>query len=194
MILDGLLTTCDSDGRPHLAAMGATVDDSGAGVGDTLQLRPFQGSATLENLRRTGQAVFHITDDAEQLARAAIGKLEPLPELRRAEAIDGFIVAGACRWFALRVTELNDLSPRVRVQMQVVDRGRLRDFFGFNRAKHAVVETAILATRLHLLPEDEIRRRLGGLRPLVEKTAGCRERVAMERLERYIEQWLARKT
>ena len=194
MILEGLLTTCDSDGRPHLAPMGATVDDSGAGVGDTLQLRPFQGSATLENLRRTGQAVFHITDDAEQLACAAIHCLDRLPELWRAEAVDGFIVADACRWFALRVEELDDSPPRARARMQVVDRGRIRDFFGFNRAKHAVVETAILATRLHLLPEDEIRRRLGELRPLVEKTAGCRERVAMERLEKYIEQWLARKT
>ena len=33
----------------------------------------------------------------------------------------------------------------------VVDSGRLRDFFGFNRAKHAVIEAAILATRIDFL-------------------------------------------
>ena len=38
-----------------------------------------------------------------------------------------------------------------------------REFFGFNRAKHAVLEAAILATRVELLPADEILSELHGV-------------------------------
>jgi hypothetical protein len=62
----------------------------------------------------------------------------------------------------------------------------LRDFFGFNRAKHAVLEAAILATRLHLLPLRDVESQLAALRVLVEKTAGPREREAFELIVRYV--------
>ena len=39
---------------------------------------------------------------------------------------------------------------------ETVAEGRRRDFFGLNRAKHAVVEAAILATRVPLLPLEAI--------------------------------------
>ena len=50
--------------------------------------------------------------------------------------------------------------------------GRHRDFFGFNRAKHAVVEAAILATRTDFLPLAEIEAEYRKLAVLVDKTGG----------------------
>ena len=70
---------------------------------------------------------------------------------------------------------------------RIVHAGTLRDFFGFNRAKHAVVEAAILATRVHLLPREEIQAELSRLRIPVEKTAGPREREAFALLEHHIQ-------
>jgi hypothetical protein len=61
-----------------------------------------------------------------------------------------------------------------------------RPFVGLNRAKHAVVEAAILVTRVHLLGAEEIRRQMAALQPLVEKTGGSRERAAWEAIERYV--------
>lgn len=72
------------------------------------------------------------------------------------------------------------------MEARVVHSGRLRDFFGFNRAKHAVLEGAILATRTHLLPADEIRHEFDRLRVIVQKTAGAGEREAFELLENYV--------
>ncbi|MAR13923.1 MAG: hypothetical protein CL681_28610, partial [Blastopirellula sp.] len=72
-----------------------------------------------------------------------------------------------------------------------VEQGRGRDFFGFNRAKHAVLEAAIFATRVDFLPEREIRAEWERLQIIVDKTAGDQERRAFEFLTQFIEDALA---
>ena len=67
---------------------------------------------------------------------------------------------------------------------------RIRDFFGFNRAKHAVVEAAILATRIQILKPEEIRKELTRLESPLNKTAGEQERRAFDFLRSYIEEAL----
>src|SRR5262249_2639665 len=153
------------DGTTNVAPMGPIVD---AGM-TRLTLRPFQTSTTYANLKRTGVGVLHVTDDVLLLARAAIGRLATVPRMFRPMVIDGDVLADACRWYEFRVTSLDDSAERTRIEADVVHVGRLRDFFGFNRAKHAVLEAAILATRLHLLPPGDVQRQLDALRSPVEK-------------------------
>ena len=62
--------------------MGPLVDEDMT----RLVLRPYQTSRTYQNLKRTGQGVFHVTDDVELLAHAAVNRLEPLPALIPAAA------------------------------------------------------------------------------------------------------------
>ena len=174
MLVEGIVTTLNADGTPHIAPMGPIVDADF----NRLLLRPFRTSVTYQNLKRTGQGVLHVTDDVELFARAAVGRLEKLPPLRPAEAVDGVILADACRWYAFRVESLDDRAERTQIVARVVDRGRQRDFFGFNRAKHAVVEAAILATRIGLLDADHIRGEFARLSVLVEKTGGQQEQRA----------------
>jgi len=182
LILEGLVTTVTADGSPHLSPMGPEVD---AAI-NRLVLKPYQTSITYQNLKRTGEGVFHVTDDVELIAHAAVGQLEPLPALEPAGAVRGFIVRDACRWFAFRVRSLDDSQPRTRIDCEVVDRRRLRDFFGFNRGKHAVLEAAILATRVDLLPAAEIRAQLDRLRVWVDKTGGAAEHRAFAFLEAFV--------
>jgi hypothetical protein len=186
MILEGILTTLNADGRPNIAPMGATVDEPGREPLARIILRPFLTTVSYANLRRTGQAVFHVTDDVHLLARAAVGPVDPLPEMRPAEAVEGRILTDACRWYALRVRRRDDSPPRAEIETEVVEAGRIRDFFGFNRAKAAVVEAAILATRVHLLPAEVILAELARLAVLVEKTGGRAERAAFALLEDYV--------
>ncbi len=187
-LLEGVVTTLDVGGAPHIAPMGPIVDEKF----DWLLLRPFRSSVTYQNLKRTGQGVLHVTDDVELLARAAVARLEQTPPLLPAAAIEGVILADACRWYAFRVESLDDRDERTKIVGRVVDRGRLRDFFGFNRAKHAVVEAAILATRVHLLDASHIRAELARLAVFVEKTGGRQERRAFEFLQRFVDDELAR--
>jgi hypothetical protein len=85
------------------------------------------------------------------------------------------------------VTAIDPTPPRSRIDTRVVHRGVKREFIGFNRARHAILEAAILATRTHLLPPDQIRAEYARLQVIVDKTAGPREQEAMELLTRYVE-------
>jgi hypothetical protein len=129
-----------------------------------------------------------VTDDVLLLARAALGALDPPPELRPAGQVRGWVLADACRYYEFRVVSLDERDERVRFEMEVVHAGRLRDFFGFNRAKHAVLEAAILATRTAFLPVDEIESEYRKLAAVVEKTGGPQERVAFAFLQQRIRQ------
>jgi len=182
MILEGIVTTINADGSVNISPMGPIVDEALT----RLELRPFQTSTTFQNLRRTRQGVFHVTDDVELLARAAVSQLETPPRMIRCTRVDGWILADACRWHAFEIRELDESTERARLVGEVVDMGRARDFFGFNRGKHAVVEAAILATRVHFLPRDEILADFARLNVLVEKTGGAAERRAFDFLESYV--------
>ncbi|MCU0879745.1 MAG: DUF447 family protein [Pirellulaceae bacterium] len=186
LILEGILTTLREDGSVNVAPMGPRVDRACS----QLVLRPFRTSTTYQNLKRHGEGVFHVTDDVLLLAQGAIGQLHEMPPMFPATAVRGMILADACRWLAFRVTELDDTQERTTIRCEVVDRGRLRDFFGFNRAKHAALEAAILATRVEILPAAAIREQLAALVPLVDKTAGQQERQAFQILKDYIDQQL----
>ena len=183
MILEGIVTTVCVDGSVNIAPMGPLVDASLR----QLILRPFQTSTTYQNLKRTGQGVFHVTDDVWLLAQAAVGKPNPLPALVPAEAVEGYILADACRWHAFRVRELDDRQPRTNIAVDVIESGRLREFFGFNRGKHAVLEAAILATRVGILPAEQIRTEMTRLAVLVEKTGGDQEHRAFDFLREHIQ-------
>lgn len=180
MILEGLVTTLDESGRLNVAPMGPIVDESM----DRLILRPFRTSQTYRNLKARPEGVFHVTDDVLMLARAAIGRLDDSPETFPAEKVAGRVIASACRWYEFTIDHFDDAAERTTLAATVVHRGRLRDFFGFHRARHAVLEAAILATRLHLLEKEEITAEFARLKIPVEKTAGPREREAFELLER----------
>jgi len=78
---------------------------------------------------------------------------------------------------------------RPRFHCKMVFEAAHAPFKGFNRAQAAVIEAAILASRLHMLPREKIERELGYLQIAVEKTAGPREheawRLLVEKIEDY---------
>lgn len=181
-ILEGLVTTLSSAGAVNVAPMGPIVDDGMR----RLILRPFHTAQTYRNLKQLGVGVLHVTDDVELLARAALGRLEPPPPLAPATVVKGFVLADCCQFFEFRVETIDESGERTRIEAAVVHRGHVRDFFGLNRAKHAVVEAAILATRVHLIPAAEIDESLDRLAPLVEKTGAAAEHRAFALIRDHI--------
>ncbi|MGY8769595.1 MAG: DUF447 domain-containing protein, partial [Pirellulales bacterium] len=175
------------DGSVNVAPMGPIVDTQL----HHFHLRPFKTSQTYKNIARGSSLVFHVTDQVETLAKAAIGKLDTTPELLDSPEISGHILADCCRWYLLEIEEFTENDQKASIYANVQQSGRIRDFIGFNRAKHAVIEAAILATRIHLLPAADIRQSFSQLRPLIEKTGDDAEHRAFEMLQRYIEENLA---
>jgi hypothetical protein len=184
MILEGIVTTISPAGTLNIAPMGPTVDERM----ERIVLRPFKTAATYRNLKIHGEGVLHVTDDVLLLAKAALGPVEPLPDVERATAILGYVLTDACRYYEFTVSRIDDREERVTIEADVVHTGRRRDFFGFNRAKHAVLEAAILATRTDFLRLEDIVVEFGKLGVIVQKTGGPQERAAFAFLDNHLRQ------
>jgi hypothetical protein len=181
LLIEGLVSTLDATGRPNLAPMGPRVQIDGS----RLVLRPFKTSTTYHNLVHTPEGVFHIIDDALLLARTAIGLPVDAPT-RPAELVRGVVITSACRFLEFRITRIDDSSERATFEAEVLAAVTLRDFLGWNRAKHAVLELAILATRAHFLPVAELESEFRRHWSAIEKTGGDDERAAYDCLNDFV--------
>jgi hypothetical protein len=178
MIVETIVTTVSPDGTINCAPMGVEWGDA------AIVLKPFLETATYRNLVATRAAVVNLTDDVRVFARAAVSNPE-YPTVK-AERVRGVVLAECCSWREVEVHTIDSTPPRSRIAAGVVHRGVRREFIGFNRARHAVLETAIYATRLHLLPRDLIESELTRLQVIVDKTAGDAEREAMTILTNHV--------
>ncbi len=179
MIIETIVTSRDSAGAINFAPMGVEWSE------DIIVLKPFLETSTFRNVSATRAAVVNLTDDAMLFAQGAISS--PQFPWVPATIVDGAVLLAACSWRELEVVTIDDTPPRSRIEARVVHRGVNREFLGFNRARHAVLEAAILATRTHLLPGEQIRDEYARLQVIVEKTAGPREHEAMALLTAYVQ-------
>jgi uncharacterized protein len=181
-LIETVVTTTGSDGVVNCAAMGVRWGE------EELVFWPFDSTRTLRNLRRHGEAVVHLTDDALLFVQAALGR--PRPALRPASAIDGSVIVEANAWREVLVTEIAPAEgelPRSRVRARILARGTgTQQPLGLCRARHAAVEASILASRLRWLGAAHVSAELDRLQELVDKTAGPRERAAMDYVRRYV--------
>lgn len=190
MIIEGLLTTSRPDGTPHVAPMGPVVTPDL----ERWTLRPFQSSTTFDLLRAHPQCVFHVVDDVVPVVQAALGQPTDLtfeelsPKSPQDPAV--WLIRSACHWFHLQVTDWDVSQPRSEATAKVLTQGVNRPFWGWNRAKHAVLEATILATRLHLADPHAIKEDFARLELAIEKTAGPREWLAWELLKAYLAEHL----
>lgn len=178
MIIESILTTMAPDGTVNFAPMGVEWDET------NIVLKPFLETTTFRNVRDTRVAVVNLTDDVMLFAQGAISS--PQFPAVPAAVVRGVVLEAACGWRELEVVAIDDTPPRSRIEARVVHRGTRREFLGFNRARHAVLEAAILATRTHLIPAGEIQREYARLQVIVDKTAGPREHEAMAMLTEYV--------
>jgi uncharacterized protein len=178
VIIETLVTSGDADGRINFAPMGVEWQD------DALVLKPFLETTTFRNVSAGGAAVVNLTDDVMLFARAALS--DPQFPSFPAAVVRGVVLEAACSWREVEVVSVDATPPRSRIETGVVHRGFRREFLGFNRARHAVLEATILATRTHLLPMEQIRDDLARLQVIVDKTAGPREQEAMAFVTEYV--------
>lgn len=184
MIIEGLVTSLDFSGRLNVAPMGPIVE----GDFESIVLRPFQPSTTFDNLSQQRCGVFHVVDEIDVIARAAIGCLEVEPDTVPAETVAGRVLVRCCRWFEFQVTSIDTTQQRSVMSCRIVHRGERRPYLGMNRARNAVIEAAILATRIHLIPGEEIQQSFRSLRSAVEKTGNEAEFRAFQILAEYVAQ------
>jgi uncharacterized protein len=170
MIRETIVTTADAAGKVHIAPIGIIADE------DHWIIAPFRPSATLDNLRAVPFAVANYTDDVRIFAGCLTGRSDwpttaaqmvPVPRL-----------AAALAHAELAVDTVTEDEQRPRFRCRVVHRAAHAPFEGFNRAKAAVVEAAILVSRLGMLPRDKVEQEISYLQIAVSKTGGPAEQEA----------------
>jgi len=181
MIHETVVTTISPEGVVHVAPMGVVAS------GQTILLKPFRPSVTLDNVLATRAAVVNFTTDVRIFAGCVTGRKE-WPTLP-AEVVDGVRLVSTLAHCELRLLEQRDDPQRPELLMQRVHEVRHADFQGFNRAQSAVLEAAVLVSRLGMLDSGKIAREVDYLHIAIAKTAGDREREAwswlMEAIERH---------
>jgi hypothetical protein len=170
MIREVVVTTISAAGIPHLAPLGLIESESGWIVA------PFRPSITLDNLRAVPFAVANYTDDVRIFAGCLTGRRDwsLLPAMR----VPPPRLAATLAHAELEVASVREDKLRPRFHCRVIHLENHAPFRGFNRAQAAVVEAAILVTRLSMLPREKVESELDYLRIAIGKTAGPSEQQA----------------
>jgi hypothetical protein len=171
-ILETIVTTRAPDGRVHVAPMGMREQ------GGLVLLAPFRPSSTLDNILASRCAVVNATDDVRVFAGCIAGRRD-WPTVA-AERVPGVRLAGALYHLELDLERVDEDAQRPRLWLRRVFEATHGPFRGFNRAQAAVIEAAVLVSRLHLLPPEKIDAELRYLAMAMEKTAGPAEREAWD--------------
>jgi uncharacterized protein len=179
LIRETIVTTADRQGRVHIAPIGIIAD------GEGWIIAPFRPSTTLENLQAVPFAVVSYTDDVRVFAGCLTGR--PDWPTVAADKVPVPRLAGALAHAELAVAHITDDPQRPRFHCRVVHAAAHAPFQGFNRAQAAVIEAAILASRLDFLPRDKVEREIAYLESAVQKTAGTAEQEAWQ----WIIDWIA---
>jgi len=182
-IRETIITTVDAGGKIHIAPIGIIAEKDG------WVIAPFRPSITLDNLAAVPFAVANYVDDVRVFAGCLTGRKDwptvpilgfPVPRL-----------AAALAHSVLHVESIADDGIRPRHFCRVVQEETHAPFTGLNRAKAAVLELAILVSRLAMLPREKIEAEVAYLSIAIDKTAGPEEREAWDWLMQKVTEHLA---
>lgn len=170
MIYETIVISTDLAGSPHVAPFGVRHE------ADFVVISPYKPSTTLNNILATGHAVMNMTDDVRVFAGVLTSR-QPWT-LMQANRIKGYRLADCLAHTELKLMEMRDDAVRPQLVMQKIETQNHQPFNGFNRAQAAVIELAVLASRLQMLPREKIQTEMQYLQIAIDKTAGEREKRA----------------
>ncbi len=172
LIHETVVTTCSADGRVHVAPMGVRYSDE-----RTVVLMPFKPSTTLDNVLATRSAVLNWLTDVRVFAGCVTGRRDwpTVPVTPATQGAPAVRLATALGHVPLALAEVSDDVQRPVLHMTRGAAVQHASFTGFVRAQAAVLEGAVLVSRLHMLDNDKIDREFAYLQIAIDKTAGPNE-------------------
>lgn len=176
VIYECVVSSVSPEGKPHVAPMGVRYRPGPAGRPGAVVLMPFVPSTTLSNIVASRHAVLNIVLDTRVFAGCVTGRKD-WPTVP-AERVPGVRLAAALSHVELRLESISDDPQRPVLQMARVHEVLHAPFIGFNRAQAAVIEGAVLVSRLHMLKPEKIDSEMAYLQIAIDKTAGPEEHEA----------------
>ncbi len=182
-IVETIVTTANANGEVHIAPLGLIQD------GEHWIVGPFKPSKTLDNLRANPAACASHTDDVRVFAGCVTGRKSwPLVP---AAIIKGGRLALCLSHWELKVDKIVEDDLRPKFYCKIVHQEQHAAWQGFSRAQAAVLELAVLTTRLNMLPPDKVESELRYLEIAISKTAALHEQEAWGWLMEKITAWRA---
>jgi uncharacterized protein len=178
MIIETIFSTLNETGTPNFAPMGIEWDET------SVIVRPFRTSKTCRNLLSGGYGVANVSDNVLEYVRSALYN-EILPSFP-AVTIPGAILADTCSWLELKMVSNGGTEERAELKLHIMHSGRQRDFMGFCRARNAVIEATILATRLSFHGKNKVLDSLNQYMKVVEKTGSEIEKESFQLVCDYV--------
>lgn len=167
MIYETIITSVDAQGNAHVTPFGIRHEQG------LIVIAPYKPSATLDNILATEHAVLNLTDDVRVFAGALTRR--QAWTLMPTEKMVGFRLADTLVHKELKLVKVKQDALRPQLFLEVVHEVQHQPFQGFNRAQAAVIELAVLVSRLKRLPMEKIEQEMDYLAIAIEKTAGIRE-------------------
>jgi uncharacterized protein len=167
MIFETIVISTDANGRPHIAPFGVRERDG------LVLIAPFRPSTSLDNLLAQKTATLNLTDDVRVFAGALTGRRDW--PTKPASHVAGLVLESTLAHRELTLDHVIEDEMRPQLFFKTVHEMTHAPFKGFNRAQAAVVELAVLTSRLHMLPREKIEAELQYLQIAIDKTAGPHE-------------------
>jgi uncharacterized protein len=179
MIIETIFSTLDENSKPNFAPMGISWGD------DSVIVRPFRTSQTCRNLLSRGYGVANLSDNVLAFVQCAL--YDEILASFPAVTVPGVIFQDTCSWLELEVVAIGGSEVRAEFRCRVLHRGRQKDFLGFCRARNAVIEATIMATRLDLCDRHRVSDILNQYMKVVDKTGSEIEKQAFQLVCKYVE-------
>ena len=181
-VRETIVTTKNLDGTTKISPLGIYIESN------VLKIRPFKPSASLDNILRNKSGVINYIDDVRIFASCIIKK-DIKSDLKKAKIIDCSFLKDAISHTEFVIEKIEDDNTRPTIICKSVHEETHKMYYGFNRAKSAVIELCILASRLGIIEDTKISDEIKYLEISIDKTAGRREKEAWEWLIDYIKEY-----
>jgi len=151
---------------------------------ESVVVRPFRTSKTCSNLLSGGYGVANLSDNVLAFVGCALYD-ETLPSFPAA-TIQGAVFRETCSWLELKVISGGGSENRAEFSCRILHRGSQKEFLGFCRAKSAVIEAAILATRLDFYDQGKALDSLNQYMKVIDKTGSEIDKQAFRLVCEYV--------
>ena len=175
LILETVVTTLSAAGEMHLVPFGLIRE------GEDFVLAPFRPSPTIENLADRPYFAASAPSDVRVIAGVVTGRRDwPVVDC---DHTPGKRLAECFGHAEFEVAAIDEDPQRPRYRGRMVHSAGHVPFIGYNRAQGAVIEAAILSTRLHMLSPEKVLTEMAYHAIAIAKTAGPAELEAWDWIE-----------
>ena len=181
-VRETIVTPKNKDNTIKVSPLGVYISNN------ELRIKPFKPSSSLDNILRNKSGVINYTDDVKIFASCIVKKKINI-KFTKAVKVDCSFLKNTISHTEFVVDKVIENDTRPTIICRPVHEGAHNFFYGFNRAKSAVIELCILTSRLGIISDEKIKKEIEYLEIAIGKTAGENEIEAWNWLLDYIKKY-----